>query len=149
VVCASPKYFQNRLPPQTPDDLANENCIQYTDSKFGDRWPVFASHAPITARGNLQTNSPMTLLRAAENGQGIVILPCFTAASPLADGRLVRILENHPPARYPIVAIYPHRGLVPTRAVVFVDMVAHYLRGIIPAAEAAPPLRSAQRQPAI
>jgi DNA-binding transcriptional LysR family regulator len=149
VVCASPKYFQNRLPPQTPGDLANENCIQYTDSKFGDRWPVFASHAPITARGNLQTNSPMTLLRAAENGQGIVILPCFTAASPLADGRLVRILENHPPARYPIVAIYPHRGLVPTRAVVFVDMVAQYLRGIIPAAEAELPLRSAQRQPAI
>jgi len=148
VVCASPKYFESHPKPQTPDDLSAANCIHYTDSKFGDRWPVFASHDAIIPRGNLQTNSPLTLLRAAENGQGIVVLPCFTAAAPLADGRLIRILADHPPAHYPIVAVHPHRGLVPTRAVVFIDMVARYLRTAIPTEEAAPPLRSAARQPA-
>jgi DNA-binding transcriptional LysR family regulator len=148
VVCASPKYFENHPKPQTPDDLAAANCIHYTDSKFGDRWPVFQSHDAIIPRGNLQTNSPMTLLRAAENGQGIVVLPCFTASAPLADGRLIRILEDYPPARYPIVAIHPHRGLVPTRAVVFIDMVARYLRTVIPPAEVELPLRATARQPA-
>jgi DNA-binding transcriptional LysR family regulator len=148
VVCASPKYFLNRPQPRSPDDLAAENCILYTDSKFGDRWPIFQSHDAITARGNLQTNSPLTLLKAAENGQGIVVLPCFTAASPLADGRLIRILKDYPTVLYPIVAIHPHRGLVPTKAVVFIDMVAKYLRDILPAAGSEPRQRSAARRPA-
>lgn len=148
VVCASPKYFESHPKPQTPDDLSAANCIHYTDSKFGDRWPVFQSHDAIIPRGNLQTNSPLTLLRAAENGQGIVVLPCFTAASPLAEGRLIRILDDYPPARYPLVAIYPHRGLVPTRAVVFIDMVARYLRDVVPSGEAELPFRAAVRQPA-
>ena len=148
VVCASPKYFLNRPQPRSPDDLAAENCILYTDSKFGDRWPIFQSHEAITAHGNLQTNSPLTLLKAAENGHGIVVLPCFTAASPLAEGRLIRILEDYPTVRYPIVAIHPHRGLVPTKAVVFIDMVAKYLREILPAMDLQPRPRSAARQPA-
>ena len=131
VVCASPKYFDNRPQPQTPEDLAAQNCIIYTDSKFGDRWPMFQSHEAITPHGNLQTNSPLALLKAAESGQGLVILPCFTAAAPIAEGRLVRILKDHPTVRYPLVAIHPHRGLVPTKAVVFVDMVAKYLRDVV------------------
>ena len=148
VVCASPKYFLNRPQPRTPDDLAAENCILYTDSKFGDRWPVFQSYEAIAAHGNLQTNSPMALLKAAENGQGIVVLPCFTAASPLAEGRLIRILDDYPTVRYPIVAIHPHRNLVPTKAVVFIDMLAKYLRDILPAAGSEPRPRSAARRSA-
>ena len=132
VVCASPKYLQNHPQPQTPDDLAAHNCILYTDSNFGDRWPVFQAHDAITPHGNLQTNSPLALLKAAESGHGIVVLPCFTAAGPIAEGKLVRILKDHPTARYPIVAIHPHRGLVPTKAVAFMDMVAKYLREVVP-----------------
>jgi DNA-binding transcriptional LysR family regulator len=145
VVCASPEYFLNRPQPQTPDDLAAQNCIVYTDSKFGDRWPIFQSHDAITAHGNLQTNSPMALLSAAESGQGIVVLPCFTAAGPLAEGRLIRILKDHPTVRYPIVAVHPHRGLVPTKAVVFLDMVAKYLRDVVPCSGAQLEMRSMPR----
>ncbi|MBX9843179.1 MAG: LysR family transcriptional regulator [Xanthobacteraceae bacterium] len=132
VVCASPKYFENRPQPRTPDDLAGLNCIVYSDSKLGDRWSIFQTHEAITPRGNLQTNSPMVLIKAAENGQGIVVLPCFTAAQALAEGRLVQLLKNYPTVVYPIVAIHPHRGLVPTRAAVFIDMVAKYLRNVLP-----------------
>jgi DNA-binding transcriptional LysR family regulator len=134
VVCAAPKYFLSRAQPQTPDDLAAENCLLYTDSKFGDRWPVFQSHQAITARGNLQTNSPLVLLKAAENGQGVAVLPRFVAARSLAEGRLVQILQDYPPVRYPVVAIHPQRGLVPTKTAVFIDMVAGCLRNAIPAA---------------
>jgi DNA-binding transcriptional LysR family regulator len=93
---------------------------------------MFQSHEAITPHGNLQTNSPLALLKAAESGQGIVVLPCFTAAGPIAEGKLVRILKDHPTVRYPIVAIHPHRGLLPTKAVVFIDMVGKHLREVVP-----------------
>lgn len=133
VVCVAPNYFLKRAQPQTPDDLAAENCILYTDSKFGDRWPVFQSHEAITASGNLQTNSPLVLLKAAENGQGVAILPRFLAARSLAEGRLVQILQSYPLVRYPVVAIHPQRVLVPTKTAVFIDMVASCLRNLNPA----------------
>lgn len=132
VVCVSPSYFRHRIQPQTLDDLATENCILYTDSKFGDRWPVFQSHKAIPARGNLQTNSPLVLLKAAENGQGVAVLPRFVAARSLEEGRLVQILQSYPLVRYPIVAIHPQRGLVPAKTTAFIDMVASWLRNIAP-----------------
>jgi DNA-binding transcriptional LysR family regulator len=146
VVCAAPKYFHKRPQPRTPHDLLAENCILYTDSKFGDRWPVFQSHEAITARGSLQTNSPLVLLKAAENGQGIAVLPRFMAAPSLAEGRLVQILQDHPPVRYPVVAIHPHRGLVPTKTVAFIDMAAAFLREAIPAVGSAAGVRPAAPQ---
>jgi DNA-binding transcriptional LysR family regulator len=134
VVCASPNYFVNRRRPETPADLVEHNCIVYTDSGYGDRWPIFDGPKEVTVKGNLQTNSPWVLLGAAEAGEGIVVLPRFLAAGALADGRLVGLLSEHTTLRRPICAIYPHRGLVAPKAAVFVDMVAaHLQRALAPA----------------
>ncbi len=40
-VCVSPNYLAKRSRPQTPADLAGHNCILYTDSGLGNRWPFF------------------------------------------------------------------------------------------------------------
>src|SRR5262252_4331449 len=87
VACASPNYLMNRPRPETPADLVEHNCILYTDSGYGNRWPIFDSPEEITVKGNLQTNNPLVLLSAAEAGQGIVVLPRFLAADALASGR--------------------------------------------------------------
>jgi DNA-binding transcriptional LysR family regulator len=152
VVCASPSYLVNRPRPETPADLAEHNCILYTDSGYGDRWPIFDGPEEVTVKGNLQTNSPLVLLGAAEAGEGIVVLPRFLAASALAEGRLVCLLSEHTTLRRPICAIYPHRGLVPPKAAVFVDMVAAHLQRVLAPARPESPRRSigrrmAQRQP--
>jgi DNA-binding transcriptional LysR family regulator len=155
VVCASPKYFADRRRPQTPEDLADHNCVLYTDSEYGNRWPIFDSPKDVKVSGNLQTNSPIVLLRAAENGHGIVVLPRFAAASALAEGRLIELLVEQTTLRKPICAIHPHRGLVPTKTTVFIDMVAEHLRRVLapgksqsrrrspgrPGFEASPPAR--------
>jgi len=135
VVCASPKYLANRPRPKKPADLADHNCIIYTDSEFGNRWPIFDSPKDLQVRGNLQTNSGVVLARAAENGQGIVILPRFAAADALADGRLVELLAQHNTLRNPISAIHPHRGLVPTKTTMFVEMVAKHLQKVVACAQ--------------
>ncbi len=125
VVCASPSYLVNRPRLETPADLAEHNCILYTDSGYGDRWPIFDGPEEVTVKGNLQTNSPLVLLGAA---------------------------EAHTTLRRPICAIYPHRGLVPPKAAVFVDMVAAHLQRVLAPARSETPRRSigrriAQRQP--
>ena len=147
VVCASPNYLANRPRPEAPADLVGHNCILYTDSGYGDRWPVFDCPEAVAVKGNLQTNSPLVLLGAAEAGEGIVVLPRFLAANALAEGRLLGLLSEHTTLRKPICAIYPHRGLVPAKAAVFVDMVAAHLHRVLAPVTSEPPRRSISRTP--
>jgi DNA-binding transcriptional LysR family regulator len=133
IVCASPKYFANRPMPEKPSDLVNHNCFIYTDSGAGDRWPIFTTDSDMHVHGNLSSNSVFALRDAAECGQGIVVLPQYAAAESLKAGRLIQILQQYTTNNRPIAVVYPHRGLVPTKTTVFVDM----LRTHIPKALAA------------
>jgi DNA-binding transcriptional LysR family regulator len=139
VACASPKYFAERPQPQKPSDLVDHNCLIYTDSGSGDRWPVFSSDNEMSLHGNLQTNSTLALVSAAEAGQGIVILPTFVAARPLADGRLIAILQEYTTVRRPVTVVYPHRGLAPTKTTAFVDMLTKHIPRALDAASHVPP----------
>jgi DNA-binding transcriptional LysR family regulator len=127
IVCASPKYFANRPMPEKPSDLVDHNCLIYTDSGSGDRWPIFSTDGDMSVRGNLSSNSLFALRDAAECGQGIVVLPQYAAAPSLKAGRLVQILQQYTTTQRPIVVVYPHRGLVPTKTTVFVEMLKTYI----------------------
>jgi DNA-binding transcriptional LysR family regulator len=126
VVCASPKYFADRPMPEKPSDLVDHNCLIYTDSGTADRWTIF-SEGEVSVHGNFQTNSVTALRNAAENGQGIVVMPEFAAAPSLAAGRLVAILREYTTVKKPVTVTYPHRGLVPTKTTVFVDMLTKHI----------------------
>ena len=142
VVCGSPKYFAERPMPEKPSDLVNHNCLIYTDSGAGDCWPIFSTDGELSVHGNFQTNSISALRNAAENGQGIVVMPQYAAASSLATGRLIAVLQQYTTVKKPVTVIYPHRGLVPTKTTVFVDMLTKH----IPKALAAVPCPSQPAQ---
>jgi hypothetical protein len=113
--------------PEKPSDLVNHNCLIYTDSGAADRWPIFSTDSEMSLHGNFQTNSVSALRSAAENGQGIVVMPQFAAARSLAAGRLIPLLQQYTTVKKPITVIYPHRGLVPTKTTVFVDMLTKHI----------------------
>ncbi len=127
VVCASPKYFVSRPMPEKPSDLADHNCLIYTDSGLGDRWPIFNTDDAVAVHGNFSSNSTFALVNAAENGQGIVVLPQFVAAELLKSGRLIPLLEQYTTTTRPVAIVYPHRGLAPTKTTVFVDMLKKHI----------------------
>ena len=127
VACASPKYFADRPKPQKPSDLLDHNCLIYTDSGSGDRWPVFNTDNEMSLHGNLHTNSTLALISAAESGQGIVVLPEFAAVKPLAEGRLTAVLQEYTTVKRPVTVVYPHRGLAPTKTTAFVDLLTKHL----------------------
>lgn len=148
IVCASPKYFAKRRIPEKPSDLVDHNCLIYTDSGSGDRWPIFSTDTDLSVHGNLSSNSIFALRDAAENGQGIVVLPQYAAASSLAAGRLIAILQQYTTIARPIAAVYPHRGLIPTKTTVFLDMLKKRIPRALAAVECplpqtAPPPRAA------
>ena len=140
VVCASPEYFAERPMPEKPADLMNHNCLFYTDSGAGDRWPVFSSDGDMHLHGNFQSNSAPALRSAAENGQGIVVMPEFAVARSLAAGRLIPVLQQYTTVKKPITVIYPHRGLVPTKTATFVEMLTKHIPKAL-AAVPCPPRR--------
>jgi DNA-binding transcriptional LysR family regulator len=140
VVCASPSYFAQRAKPEKPSDLVNHNCLIYTDSGAADRWPIFSTDSEMTLRGNFRTNSTSALLNAAENGQGIVVLPQFAAARSLAAGRLTAVLQQYTTVTKPIAVIYPHRGLAPMKTTVFVDMLTKHIPRALTAVSHVPPV---------
>jgi DNA-binding transcriptional LysR family regulator len=148
VVCASPKYFAQRPKPEKPSDLVNHNCLMYTDSGVADRWPIFSTDGEMSLRGNFQTNSTSALLDAAENGQGIVVLPQFAAACSLAAGRLTAVLQEYTTVAKPIAVIYPHRGLAPTKTAVFIDMLTKHIPQALATVPCGRPVTPDRPQPA-
>jgi DNA-binding transcriptional LysR family regulator len=140
VVCGSPKYFAERPMPEKPADLVNHNCLIYTDSGAGDCWPIFNTDGELSVQGNFQTNSISALRNAAENGQGIVVMPQYAAAASLAAGRLIAVLQQYTTVKKPVTIIYPHRGLVPTKTTVFVDMLTKHIPKALAAVPCPAPL---------
>jgi DNA-binding transcriptional LysR family regulator len=127
LVCGSPSYFDKRPKPLKPSDLVDHNCLIYTDSEEGKRWPIFNTDDDMLLAGNLHSNSITALVEAAENGQGITVAPHFVVEESLRTGRLVSILTEYTNSPYPITVVYPHRTSVPTKVRLFVDMLAKRL----------------------
>jgi DNA-binding transcriptional LysR family regulator len=129
LVCGSPAYFAKRPKPEKPSDLAAHNCLIYTDSEQGERWPIFNTHDDMLLTGNLHSNNIAALVEAAENGQGITVAPDFALHDSLRAGRLVAVLTEYTTSTYPITVVYPHRGSLPTKVRLFVEMLAKRLHG--------------------
>jgi len=139
IVCGSPAYFERRTRPSVPSDLANHNCLICTESEAGEKWPLFGSDNDLIVKGNLHTNSIAALVQAAKNGQGLAVAPDFAVKEALRTGQLISVLSESITARFPIVAIYPHRGL-PTKVRLFIAMLAAHLKALPALDGSIPPL---------
>jgi len=72
----------------------------------------------------------MALVQAAENGQGLTVAPDFAVEGSLRAGRLVAVLADFVTVTFPITVIYPHRGLLPVKVRLFVDMLSGHLQAM-------------------
>ncbi|MFM0370944.1 LysR family transcriptional regulator [Paraburkholderia aspalathi] len=100
VVAGSPAYFERYPAPATPTDLAAHDCLRYRFSTSGGiyRWEFAQPDDPsrvfeVETRGSLVTNDLHTMVRAAEQGVGLLHVIDDYVKEQLEDGRLVRVLE--------------------------------------------------------
>ncbi|MBV8652220.1 MAG: LysR family transcriptional regulator [Alphaproteobacteria bacterium] len=139
VVCASPDYLARRPAPATPSDLAQHDCIAFTqESPVETSWsfaagpergatrPTQARH--VRVRPRFITNSAEAAVAAASAGHGITRVLSYQVERELAAGRLVLLLPEFEPPPPPVHLVYPEARLALAKARAFVDFAVPRLR---------------------
>jgi DNA-binding transcriptional LysR family regulator len=110
---ASPGYFERHPPPQTPQDLTDHNCINIRLPTYGGvfPWGLEKDGRDVKVRGDGQLvfNSLAMRLTSALDGLGVAYMPEDHVRPFLADGRLVRVLEEWCPYFPGYHLYYPSR----------------------------------------
>jgi DNA-binding transcriptional LysR family regulator len=97
VIAAAPAYFENRPVPLHPRDLAGHHCIR---RRFSNgtiyRWEFDKDGEAlvIAVNGPLVVSDDRLALVAALNGAGLAYLFNLRVEDEVAEGRLVRVLED-------------------------------------------------------
>ena len=97
-VVGAPSYFARKAKPRTPHDLTDHNCINLRLPTLGGfyAWEFEKAGRELKVRvdGQLAFNDIHMILNAARDGFGLAILLEDHARDHIADGRLVRVLED-------------------------------------------------------
>lgn len=131
LLVASPAYLNEQGIPQSPQDLAQHNCLYYPRGVESPRWrfttTADSEQVQIRIQGSFATNNSESIRDAALQGLGIAMLPDFSAREALAAGSLQQVL----PAWQPVEAfaarlwiVRPWAAQVPRAVTTF----THWLR---------------------
>ncbi len=112
-VVGSPAYFAGQDPPVHPSDLTKHRCIGCRSGPGGSfyRWTFERNgeKVAVDTEGTLITDDADLMLRAALEGVGLWHGIDAIAAPLIAEGRLLRVLEEWSPT-YPGFHLYYARG---------------------------------------
>lgn len=135
-ICASPAYLARHAEPLTPFNVNAHQWLVYQHSALDknlwyverDGQRLTLTH-PVSAR--LRSDNYDLLLAGALAGAGLLHTPEWSVAPYLADGRLVRTMEDYeidPDAFGPhILAVYPSHRRATGKVQAFIDYLAEFL----------------------
>ncbi|WP_426035141.1 LysR family transcriptional regulator [Brevundimonas sp. DC300-4] len=113
VVVGSPAYFSGRPVPQTPHDLTAHVCINLRLPTRGGLyvWEFEKDGRPLNVRvdGPLIVNDMNLMVQGALSGLGLSIVMEDQVWAEVADGRLIRVLEDWSPPFPGYHLYYPSR----------------------------------------
>lgn len=116
-VVGSPVYFTNRSHPKTPHQLTDHDCINLRLQTHGGlyAWELEKEGRELNVRveGQLVFNSGHPMLKAALAGFGLAYVMEEVALPHIAEGRLVRVLEDWCPPFSGFHIYYPSRNSSP------------------------------------
>jgi DNA-binding transcriptional LysR family regulator len=128
VICAAPSYLAANGIPETPEDLKDHNCLNFTPEISFREWSAMDSRTRKAMRikvgGSISSNHGEMLLDLARLGIGIVRLAEFHIGGDLNRGSLVPLLRDYQnDEEEPIHALYLHRRLTHIRVRTFLDFL--------------------------
>ncbi|RRQ20504.1 LysR family transcriptional regulator [Guyparkeria sp. SCN-R1] len=129
---ASPDYLARFGTPHHPADLADHDCLIYSNVPETRVWGYTDSQGrwqPVHGRRRLRVNNGDFLREAAIRGAGIVIEPTFLLHRAVAEGRLVPILTDVPWPEIGAYAVYPQTRHLSARVRAFIDFLAQRFAG--------------------
>src|SRR5271157_1637642 len=112
-VVGSPAYFATTPKPRTPEDLAQHKCINLRLPTAGGlyAWELQKGRRELHVRvdGQLVFNNVPMMLRAAASGFGLACVLDDQTGPMVAEGRLLRVLEEWCPPFAGYHLYYPSR----------------------------------------
>lgn len=134
ILVASPDYLARRGTLQTPQALADHECLRvkapHSRRRMWRMWCPEEVQEPIEVAIHpvLVTNHADTLLRAVLDGAGITSVSIDLVTQSLTRGDLVRVLSPWITGTLAIYAALPSRKFIPHRTRVFVDYLVEETR---------------------
>lgn len=125
ICCASPSYLAHRGTPDHPHDLHRHNCL--SDPNL-THWQFFDGNNTIQVdtQGDFLINDNFLLLKAAQQGKGIIKMPCYLVDPLLKTGQLMQILDSYFIAKSSIYLIYPPQLRQSTKLSAFTDFMQQW-----------------------
>jgi DNA-binding transcriptional LysR family regulator len=110
---ASPAYFERYQLPETPQDLTGHKCINMRLPTYGGLFPwgleKDGREVKVRGEGQLVFNSLSMRLVSALDGLGVAYIPEDQVLPYIAEGRLIRVLEDWCPYFPGYHLYYPSR----------------------------------------
>ncbi|CAM5776205.1 LysR family transcriptional regulator [Labrys miyagiensis] len=127
---AAPCYLEGRPGVAAPDDLPVHDCICYSRAGDGRSWSFSngADDVAVRIAPRMTANNAVAVHRAALAGGGLAILSHILVCQDIAEGRLISLMQDFPPARLPINAVYPSRRNMPPRVRAVLDFLVEAVR---------------------
>lgn len=125
-VCAAPVYLERHGAPQTPEDLANHNCLVM---RFGGTldniWEFSAGpkRVRVTVRGSHVVNDGWLIRKWALAGRGVVLKSELDVSEDIQSGTLVSLLEQHLPPPTPLQMMFPPGRAQPRRVAALAEQI--------------------------
>ena len=132
VIAASPHYLKVHGTPRTPEDLADHDCLVYSNLADPDNvtWRDGTGKERVAKlNAVLRASSGDFLANAAAHGLGIVVQPTFLASEAIRRGNLVPVLTDHEWPVSPAYAVYPPTRHLSFRVRAFIDFLAERFAG--------------------
>jgi len=130
VIVASPDYLSRCGTPETPEDLHDHNCLNFSFRRAEPVWPFrrAGKDFALSVKGRIEANNGETLGQLAALGAGIARVGAFSVAQEIASGGLVPLLEEFNPGDVELIhAVFVGGTTTPARVRVFVDFLADSL----------------------
>ncbi|MEL6778081.1 MAG: LysR substrate-binding domain-containing protein [Cyanobacteria bacterium J06597_16] len=96
IVCGSPSYFEQHGQPDSPDDLAQHNCLLFAYSAGYGTWQFKKEGKvhDVRVQGSLCANNSALLRQACLDGVGMTLMPTWLTGEDVRAGRLQTVLTT-------------------------------------------------------
>lgn len=132
VVAASPQYLARFGTPQTPDELARHECIQFLLPRTGQPVPwefrIEGQDVQVATTGSYTLSEDvLATATLACAGAGLVQTHRFIVEEDLRRGTLVEVLQPYGGRSRPFSIVYPATRHMPLRVRLFIDFLTRQL----------------------
>ncbi len=132
-ICAAPSYLAAHGTPTTLAEMAERDCIVYSQGGRCAPWRVREGEEVLELRAvsRLAFDDLQAIADAAIAGAGFAWLPCWLLAPHISSGELTLVMDSDRVLGRDIHAVWPKTRHLPIKTRAAIDMLAVHVPGML------------------